>query len=205
MPGQEAVQAVNGPLARTLGDVVMYSQAVIDSKPWLHDPKCLPIPWRRVELPDKLNIGVMWNDGMVQPTPPVTRALKETAARLSSAGHNIVEWDPRDQSEGMQLLRRMFVADGGKTIRHELQRTGEPWREEMYDYSVAEELGTSEMWKLHLERTAFQNRYLDRWNAAGLDAILCPTTAYSTTQNGSFRHGEFQGHLNAEEFYILTF
>ncbi|KAK0384694.1 hypothetical protein NLU13_7172 [Sarocladium strictum] len=205
MPGQEAVQSVNGPLARTLSDVIIYSQVVINSQPWLRDPKCLPIPWRKEELPEKLKIGVMWNDSMVIPTPPVARALEEVVTKLRKAGHDVVDWDPKDQPEGTQLLGRMFLADGGKTIRHELQRTGEPWRDEMLDYSAAQELGTSEMWKLHLERTAFQNKYLDRWNAAGLDAILCPTTPYSTTKNGSFRHVGYTGVFNVLDYSAVSF
>lgn len=193
MPGQEAVLAVNGPLARTLSDIVLYSSVVVNSQPWLRDPKCLPIPWRSVELPQKLKIGIMWNDSIVLPTPPVQRALKDLAGRLKGAGHDVVDWDPVDQPEGTELLKRMFLADGGKTIKHQLTRSGEPWREEMADYSTAEELGTADMWKLHLERTAFQNKYLDRWTAAGLDAIICPTTPYSTAKNGTFKHGKLIG------------
>jgi amidase len=189
MPGQEAVPSVNGPLAPTLEDVKLYSKAVISGQPWLKDPKCLPIPWRDVELPSKLRIGVMWHDGMVQPTAPVTRALRHTAAQLKAAGHEIVEWDNFDQLEGSLLLQRMFVADGGLTIKSQLDPTGEPWRSEMYSYSVAKELGTAEMWKLHLERTDFQNRHLDRWNKAGIDALLLPTIPFNTVKNGDFKHG----------------
>ena len=177
-------------MARSLSDIVLYSSTVIGAQPWLHDPKCLPIPWRSIDLPKKLRIGVMWNDNIVRPTPPVTRALRDTVDKLKAAGHELVDWDPKDQMEGLMLLKRMFLADGGKTIRHELSRTGEPWREEMAMYSEAEELPTADMWKLHLERTAFQNKYLDRWNAAGLDALICPTTSFSTTKNGTFKHGK---------------
>ncbi|KAI1040865.1 hypothetical protein LB505_008784 [Fusarium chuoi] len=46
------------------------------------------------------------------------------------------------------------------------------------------------MWKLQLERTAFQNRYLDRWNKAGIDAIVSATTPYSTGKHGSLRHDD---------------
>lgn len=191
MPGQEAVLAVNGPMARTLSDVVFYSKTVVDSQPWLRDPKCLPVPWRAVELPERLRIGVMWHDAVVRPTPPVRRALQDAVDKLRAAGHDVVDWDPVDQNEGVELLMRMFVADGGKTIKHELHRTGEPLRHEMIGYETAEELGTADMWKLHLERTAFQNKYLDRWTEAGLDAIICPTTPYSTVKNGEFKYGEF--------------
>ncbi|KAM0238362.1 hypothetical protein ACHAP5_008707 [Fusarium lateritium] len=205
MPGQEAVASVNGPLARTLQDLHLYSKAVIDAQPWFLDPKCLPIPWRPVQLPEKLKIAFMSHDGMVRPTPPVTRALQIAREKLEKAGHTIVDWDPVDQKEGVELLGRMFLADGGQTIRKELERTDEPWRPEMEAYRIARDLSTSEMWKLHLERTAFQNRYLDRWNQAGIDAIICPTTPYSTLRHGSFRHVAYTGVFNVVDYSAVSF
>lgn len=191
MPGQEAVMSVNGPMAPTIDDVEWYTKSVLGQQPWLRDAKCLPIPWRPVELPLKLKFAVMWHDGMVRPTPPVTRALRTVVESLKSAGCEVIDWDPVDQKQGLSILERMFVADGGLTIEHELKRTGEPWRPEMRAYEVATEMGTADMWKLHLERNAFQNRYLERWNEAGIDAILCPTIPFPTVKNGTFKHGEF--------------
>jgi amidase len=67
----------------------------------------------------------------------------------------------------------MFVADGGKSVKAILEPVNEPFRPEMQAYSVAEEVGVHSMWQMHLERTQFCKEYLDRWNTAGLDAILC--------------------------------
>jgi len=182
------VQSVNGPMARTLADVEVYCRAVLGEQPWLHDPQCLPIPWRDVELPENLRIGVLWHDGMVFPTPPVTRALETVVKRLQAAGVQVVDWDPADQREGKTLLERMFVADGGIGIRNELRRTGEPLRPEMQGFDGTRELGTFEMWQLHLQRTAFRKKYLDRWNEAGIDAILSATTPFAGVENGKFKH-----------------
>jgi len=192
LPGQEAVQSVNGPMTRTLDDLAYYSKAVVDAEPWHRDPRCIPIPWRGgVALPAKLKIAVMWHDGIVLPTPPVTRALRHTVEKLKAAGHEIVDWSPEDQAEGAQLLFRMFLADGGKSVKRELERTGEPLRPEMEGYGNAKELGALEYWGLHLERQAYQKRYLDRWRKAGIDAILCPVTPYSSVENGKFKHGPY--------------
>ncbi|KAK6080289.1 fatty-acid amide hydrolase (amidase) [Seiridium cupressi] len=205
MPGQEAVQSVNGPLTRTLEDLEFYCKTVVDSEPWLADPRCLPIPWRSVELPKKLKIAVMWNDGMALPTPPVTRALKAAVEKLRVAGHEIVDWSSEDQPGGSKLLERMFVADGGKAIRREIERSGEPWRPEMGQYQTAKELSTSEMWQLHLDRVEYQKRYLDRWNKEGIDAILCPTTPYSGVENGKFRHVGYTGVYNVLDYSCVSF
>ena len=200
MPGQEAVQSVNGPMARTLHDVEMYSRIVVDSQPWAQDPRCLPIPWREIALPAKLKIGVMWDDGVVKTTPPVKRALRNTVDKLKAAGHDIVEWDPCDQRTGLELLVRMFVADGGQAIRAQLERTGEPWRPEMDGFRTANGLSTYDMWNLHLERVEFQNKYLDRWNEAGLDAILCPTIPFNTSLNGGAKHCRFSAMRRISRF-----
>ncbi|KAL7943652.1 amidase signature domain-containing protein [Trichoderma barbatum] len=205
MAGQEAIASVNGPLAPTLDGVKLYSKAVISAQPWLRDPKCVPIPWREPELPSKLRIGVMWHDGMVQPTAPVARALKHTVVRLKAAGHEIVEWDNSDQAEGYLLMQRLFLADGGLTIKSQLEPTGEPMRIEMQSYATARELSTAEMWKLHLERTDFQNRHLDRWNKAGLDALLLPTMAFNTVRSGTFKHVGYTGVYNVLDYAAVSF
>ncbi|KAG0647462.1 Acetamidase [Hyphodiscus hymeniophilus] len=173
MAGQEAVISVNGPMARSLADVRLFTKSIIDSEPWLVDPKCLPIPWRAVELPKKLKIAVLWNDGVVMPTPPVRRALSSTVKKLRAAGHEVVDWSADGYAQAADILAKMFLADGGKTIRKSLDTSGESWQPQMKAYADANELGVYEMWQIHRERTALCKKYMDRWNACeGLDAIL---------------------------------
>ncbi|KAI3336347.1 amidase [Xylariaceae sp. AK1471] len=205
LPGQEAVQSVNGPMTRSLADLEYYSKTIVDAEPWHTDPRCLPIPWRSVSLPSKLKIAVMWHDGMVLPTPPVTRALRHAVEKLRGAGHELVDWSPEDQRQGTRLLGRMFLADGGKAIARELAKTGEPLRPEMEGYGNAHELGALEYWHLHLERQELQKRYLDRWKKADIDAILCPVTPYSTVENGKFRHVGYTGVYNVLDYACMSF
>lgn len=104
MSGQEAVISVNGPMARTLEDIKLFTKSVIDSEPWWVDPKCVAIPWRVVEPPKRLKIGVLWNDGVVMPTPPVIRALKVTVEKLRAAGHEVVEWGDEGHAQAVEIL-----------------------------------------------------------------------------------------------------
>jgi amidase len=68
----------------------------------------------------------------------------------------------------------MFVADGGRSVRAALEPTEEPFRSEMHMYEKASELGTYDMWKLHVDRSELQREYLELWNSYdGLDAVLC--------------------------------
>jgi len=207
LAGQEAVKSVNGPMAKTLEDITMYSKAVIDAKPWLVDPTMLPIPWQPVEPKQKLKIAVMWNDGICQPTPPVARALKETVQKLKIAGHEVIDWDPKEfHLKALRILGQMFVADGGKSVQALLEPTNEPWRPEMKMYEDAAELGTYDMWKLHLERTELQRQYLEHWTSyKDLDAILCPTTPYATVKHGDFKYVGYTGVYNVVDYSAVSF
>ncbi|KAE8162563.1 amidase signature domain-containing protein [Aspergillus tamarii] len=205
LAGQEAVNSVNGPMAPTLEEITFYSKTVIDQEPWVNDPKCLPIPWRPVEPKHRLKLAVMWDDGIVTPTPPVARALKETVNRLRKAGHEVIDWAPTGHKEARELLQRKFVADGGKSVRGLLAPTGEPFREEMRDYEKATELGVHEMWQIHLERNNLQKDYLHRWNTSGIDGILCPTTPYSSVEHGKFAYVGYTGVFNILDYSAVSF
>ncbi|RDI79023.1 ATP-dependent DNA helicase II subunit 1 [Venturia inaequalis] len=206
LAGQEAVQSVNGPMSQHLHDLSIFAKAVVGSEPWLQDPRCLPIPWRTVEKKQKLKIGVMRNDGLVLPTPPVARALEETVAKLKAAGHEIVDWAPDGHKEAITMLSRMFVADGGNSVRTILDPVGEPFRPEMEMYSVAKELGTHTMWQLQIERTELSKAYLDRWNRCeGLDAILCPTTPYASVEHENFKYVGYTAVFNVIDYSAVSF
>lgn len=191
LPGQEAVNSVNGPMARTLKDMQIYSKIVVDAQPWLVDAKCVPIPWRQVELPSKLRIGVMWNDGMVEPTPPITRALRQTVEKLRASGIEVVDWEPTDMKQALQLIGRFFSADNGQSIRAELGRSGEPYLKEMVIHENSKENTIVDMWKVQAERNAFQNSHLERWNDTGIDALLLPNKPYVTFKHSSTAHSKF--------------
>ncbi|KAF2083518.1 fatty-acid amide hydrolase [Saccharata proteae CBS 121410] len=205
LAGQEAVPSVNGPLAPTLEAVRLYSEAVVGQEPWLYDPKCVPMPWRKVEVGKKLRLGVLWDDGVVMPTPPVRRALRETVDKLKGQGHEIIDWSNEDHKQAGDIIQRMFTADGGKTVASILAPTSEPIRPEMQAYASATEAGCYDLWQLHLERTALQKRYLDRWNAAGIDGLLCPTTPYATVAHGKFGYVGYTCVFNILDYAAVSF
>ncbi|KAI1822675.1 amidase [Xylaria intraflava] len=205
LPGQEGVRSVNGPLTRTIADLEYYCKAVADAKPWLADPHCVPIPWRSVSVPRRVKIAVLWHDGMVLPTPPVARALRHTADRLRAAGHEVIDWAPEGHVEGLQLLGHFLLADGGKSVGAELDKTGEPLRPELDAYGKAPELGGYEYWQLNLRRNGFQKRYLDRWMAAGIDAVLSPATPWSGVENGKMKHIGYTAVWNVLDYSSMVF
>ena len=94
MEGQDSIPSVLGPLSTDIGGIKLFMQAVIDKKPWLKDPLSMRIHWdedgyRLVEHGggQKLTFGILWNDGLAVPHPPIIRALEMTRDILIAAGH----------------------------------------------------------------------------------------------------------------------
>jgi amidase len=84
-------------------------RGVLGQKPWMMDPRCSPIPWREEiyqEILDQksLTIGVLFDDGVVTPHPPVTRVLKQAVERLGKAGHDIVPWNAELHAECIAVM-----------------------------------------------------------------------------------------------------
>lgn len=110
--GQEHVPSAIGPLTRSLPTLNLVMQSILDSKPWLMDSRVTPIPWRENAFQDvqsrPLRIGILLDDGVVKVHPPIERVLKELAAKLTAAGHEVVPWD----SEGHRQCIEIMVSSG---------------------------------------------------------------------------------------------
>lgn len=69
MPGQEGIPSVASPMARTLPDLVYFTESIISMKPWTYDHSVHPIEWQvdqqiRTKQKEKFRIGLMKTDGM---------------------------------------------------------------------------------------------------------------------------------------------
>lgn len=94
-------------------------KVVLESEPWLTEPALLELPWaepgsggrRGGKVERKLRVGVMWNDGIVNPVKPVERALREMVESLREKGKEEIElvegfesWETRT---GWELIRQL--------------------------------------------------------------------------------------------------
>ena len=77
-------------------------------EPWKYEPSLVRMPWKPegkdMQLPEKLKIGIIWNDGVVEPHPPVMRALKTAYDAFTKAGHEVIEWDTSLHEEVQSVL-----------------------------------------------------------------------------------------------------
>ncbi|KAF8873763.1 amidase signature domain-containing protein [Infundibulicybe gibba] len=147
------------PMARTLEDLETFWRAV-----------CVPIPWREPEIAQKkLKWGVMWDDGVVRPSPACARALQMVIDTLSKHGHNVVTFDPPSPYEGIRLASQLIFTDAGETATAPMRAF--EWidpgmREAMAMFRLPSLLRRLYTWYVrHIRRDAVYAGLLDGWRA----------------------------------------
>lgn len=128
MVGKETLVSTPGPMTVERDALELFMKAALSSRPWLTDPSLNYMPWTPYKFSRPPKIAVMWWDGVVQPHPPMTRALKEVAEACRKAGMEVVDWDavPLDHNRGWEILASMYWPDGGEEALKRLEEVGEP-------------------------------------------------------------------------------
>lgn len=86
--GQVSIKTSCGPISHSMADLKLMIKLILSHPSLPFEGSCPPGWWNEVDAPkEKLRIGLILTDGVVDPHPPVTRALKETAEKLKAAGH----------------------------------------------------------------------------------------------------------------------
>ncbi|KAF5589021.1 general amidase [Fusarium subglutinans] len=180
--GQESTRCVVSPLANTAEDLALFQKAVLDQEPWEIETSLLPQPWKQPSSlePGSFTIGVMWEDGylsanlchsLVRPHPPVLRALGYAVEKLLAAGITVVDFEPYNHQEGMDIVSKLYFPDCAVTQKDLLEKGGEPvapLSHFAFNLSPPRPLTIQENWAFNVRRDALIMK--DR----GVDFILCP-------------------------------
>lgn len=115
-PGTTGILASAGPMATSMRSCQFFLKTVIEADPSIVDASVVKIPWvgRDFNTSRSLRIGVVSDDTMYTPSPPMRRSLRETAERLAAAGHAIVPIKLQDMPAMMNLIWDLFSLDGSK-------------------------------------------------------------------------------------------
>ena len=114
MDGQNSILSVVGPIATSVGALKLVMKGLLSQQPWLHDPLVSEIPWRDGQEQAVLDLvkssgggqlafAVMRTDGIVQPQPPVRRAVEIVVKTIEKLGHKIIEWKPPSHQKGLDI------------------------------------------------------------------------------------------------------
>jgi amidase len=211
--GLDAIIGCLGPLATSARDLELFCRVMLENRPWLDEPPLLEMPWksdvaRGEDLPEKLTIAILFDDGVVTPHPPITDALKRSKDALIAAGHDVIDWRPVEHKEAWELIVKLYLLDAGAEYYDTLEASGEPAVKQtkwILDHAKGRQpFTTSEIFKLNSEREALRARALAHWNATQartasgrpVDAILCPVAATLAPPHDSTCWWGYSSHWN---------
>ncbi|KAI0889504.1 amidase [Annulohypoxylon maeteangense] len=197
--GQEHVPSSVGPLARKLSSLTMVMKELVQMKPWERDARCSPVPWRdeifREFKSKPLTIGLLTDDGVVRPHPPISRVLLSLAEKLQIAGHEIVEWNADLHDECIQVMDEFYTADGGEDIRRDILAGGEPFIPHVEALvNRGQPISIYDYWQLNKRKITLQQTYLRKWNemkspktGKQVDVVLMPPMPHTAVPHRSCR------------------
>ncbi|KAJ5680127.1 hypothetical protein N7536_011266 [Penicillium majusculum] len=172
------VPPVAGPMATSLATIEYFMESLVASSPWSLDPTAVPIPWRKeLATPPanrKLRLGVVFDDGVVKPQPPVARAMRETVDALRAAGHEVIEWDTSLHIAVTNLWTKGILADGGQHCRSLCKIVDEPLIEGMIVGKETDLLSHEEREQFEATKLTLQTAFLKQWVSSEIDALLMP-------------------------------
>jgi amidase len=174
--GQEAIRCTLGPIANSLRDLDLFMTAVTDGKPWEEETRLVPLPWKELTATRDFTVGVLWDDGMVHPHPPIQRAMKMAVAKMKAAGIKTVDWQPYKHEHGMRIINDLFYPDGAAVQIAALESSGEPWLPLTKEAFIrARNMTVPETWMVNSERETYRSEHRLLMKKHNVDFILCPS------------------------------
>ena len=80
--GQESISSVLGPMSTSISALKLFTKAIIDARPWDHDPLAIRKAWSDEEYRlvehgggKALCFAILWDNNVVKLHPPLIRAM----------------------------------------------------------------------------------------------------------------------------------
>lgn len=196
MLGRETIPGCPGPMSVDRDALELFMKVAIAAEPWNIDPSLTVKEWTPYRFTRPPKVAIQWWDGVVQPHPPMTRALREVAEACRKAGMEVVDWDCEglDHQKGWDILSALYFPDGGKDALGLLEDAGEPvlplTKFIIQEQPTVKNHTQPELWKVSLpnpvqnppddsllthvlklcgERDAYRARYAQAWRDSAQD------------------------------------
>ncbi|KAI1170162.1 amidase signature domain-containing protein [Nemania sp. FL0916] len=226
-PGETTYRSTVGFLSTSLGGLELLLRSDLSTQPWLRDPAVIPLPFRE-HLYDEyasraafdgaatssakpLKLGVLWNDGVVQPHPPITRGLRTVVDTMKNAGHKIVDWNPPSQSTAKRIHLAFLKADGAHDIHSQLDLSGEPLIPDLETtFALKEPMDLLKYQDLTLQGLDYECKYSDYWNSTSdedgqiVDAVIMPVAPHAAVIPGKYYHTAYTEAINLMNYCAVV-
>ncbi|OAP64155.1 hypothetical protein AYL99_00127 [Fonsecaea erecta] len=176
-----SVQAVAGPIARSVRDIDVFMREVIP-RAILWGEDCMPCPWPSPSSSSssiqgsgpngELVIGILRSDGNCTLLPPIMTILNEVSMALSGAtattGTRIIVKElltPRAWTRAQSVMSKLMGVDGGVAMGEMIKATGEPlvpWMQTRFRSGAPQPL--ERVAELQAQRTQLEREMLNLWS-----------------------------------------
>lgn len=123
--GQEAIVCQPGPLARSTKDLQLAMKLLAAPGQEKFDPAIPPAPFldpAAVTL-SGLRVGMFTDNGLIQASPALRRAVLEAGEALRERGVTVEEWTPPDVPEATRIYLGLLFGDGMAAARRAVRRS----------------------------------------------------------------------------------
>jgi amidase len=182
LPAELTVLACAGPMGRSLRDMDLVTRVILDTQPYLEDPRLIPTAWKGINAPvlKRLRVGIIENDGYIEPQPPVKRAIAWAREILSNTKYkDLVEVKTFRQHKAADVFRKarqVLLPGGGGDIIAAIKASGEPVLP-LTSYLLSSDVkmhNAAELAKMRSERDLFRIEYAAQWQAQDVDVVIGP-------------------------------
>lgn len=203
MDGQNTVLSVVGPLASSARSLRLATKTILATKPWLHDPLVVEMPWRKEQEQRVLDVasgkggtlsfGVLRHDGSVTPHPPVSRAVEELVRKIKALGHEVIEWKPPSHKTLHSAGMKAYNYDDGVDVHQAFSLSGEPPSEQVRPFCGSGQRQPRDA--THIAETnrqvrALRKEHMEYWNGTAsqttsgepVDAFIMPLAPFAAAR-----------------------
>ncbi|RGP76710.1 hypothetical protein FLONG3_5150 [Fusarium longipes] len=174
-----------GPMCRSLRDMDLFMRCVLSAKPFLSDPNVVSLPWTglKTSFGRRLKVGVVDNDGFIEPQPPVKRAVWWAKSVLSDSKYadviEVKDFKVFGSEEAWKQVRRLYWPDGAQLTKNGIMSSGEPLHPlTKWIAQDAEPLGMQTALDItlqHKDRDDFRLAFAQSWTDQDVDVIIGPS------------------------------
>lgn len=195
-----SIPDVAGLLGPSVASLKLLFKSLLSTEAWKRDPDVLPFGYRDQLEHDlsqgtKPHFGLVKDDGIVRPHPPIARALDMVEKALETVGIQTVPWGPASSVDAEELHGPIIHGEGCPDAYANLQLSGEAIVAQIAhlfpDGNPKRPMGHAEWEQVVESRRSYRVRDLGFWMTmsnlvGGIGAYIQPITPTAAVIPGKF-------------------
>ncbi|KAI1361159.1 putative fatty-acid amide hydrolase [Xylaria arbuscula] len=210
-PGTAGILPSAGPMATSMRDCRHFIDTVLRAATWKYDSAIISLPWVNLIQNERLRIGLVENDGVFTPSPPVRRGLKVAIDRIRQSSDEDIEIIPLqlpNVKQHYQDLVAYWSLPGTDYLLEQITRTGEPLVPSLAMIGIgllsSPARSLQHFFDLNARRAAAAKTYRDLFRDNNLDVILMPPAPHTAVPLDSWSTASYTGLWNYLDYPAIT-